>query len=147
MESYKTKANSYQARLEEAEIARAKAARAESFGMHRSWTPDVAWSHFVIARRSLADAEKAQAEAVAQRKTAEDQLQELQDKLRELEARLEEEGRDSSDLDVLRQRLAEEMEDERKQHLQDIEERDFTIDQTRKKYQGALLYTLVPAWR
>ena len=105
----------------------------------------MAWSHFLTARRSLADAEKAQAEAVAQRKIAEDQLQELQDKLRELEARLEEEGRDSSDLDVLRQRLAEEMEDERKQHLQDIEERDFTIDQTRKKYQGALLYTFVVA--
>lgn len=57
--------------------------------------------------------------------------------MRELEHRLEDEGRESSDLEVLRQRLAEEMEDERKQHQQDIAERDFAADQTRKKYQGA----------
>jgi hypothetical protein len=36
----------------------------------------------------------------------------------------------------LRQRLAEELEDEREQHQKDLAERDFTIDQTRKKYQG-----------
>ena len=58
--------------------------------------------------------------------------------MQELERKLEEEGRESSDLELLRQRLAEEMEDERKQHQQDIAERDFAADQTRKKYQGTL---------
>ena len=43
---------------------------------------------------------------------------------------------------VLRQRLAEELEDEREQHQKDLSERDFTIDQTRKKYQGMLSVTL-----
>jgi myosin protein heavy chain len=56
--------------------------------------------------------------------------------VRELEAKLEEGGRDSSDLSVLQQRLAEELEDERTQHQKDIDDRDFTADQTRKKYQG-----------
>jgi hypothetical protein len=39
---------------------------------------------------------------------------------------------------LLQKRLAEELEDEREQHQKDLAERDFTIDQTRKKYQGAL---------
>lgn len=53
-----------------------------------------------------------------------------------MEARLEDEGHESANSEVLRQRLAEIMGDERKQHRQDLSERDFTADQTRKKYQG-----------
>ncbi|RDX42040.1 hypothetical protein OH76DRAFT_150576 [Lentinus brumalis] len=119
IEAYKSKTDEYLKRYEEAEIKRAKAARAESF-----------------ARRALADAEKAQAAIVADRQAAEQRLQVAENRVRELEHRLEDEGRESSDLEVLRQRLAEEMEDERKQHQQDIAERDFAADQTRKKYQG-----------
>ena len=88
------------------------------------------------ARRALADAEKAHAEIVADRQAVEQRLQAAEKRVQELERRLEEEGRESSDLELLRQRLAEEMEDERKQHQQDIAERDFAADQTRKKYQG-----------
>ncbi|KAF8737443.1 hypothetical protein AX14_012835 [Amanita brunnescens Koide BX004] len=46
-------------------------------------------------------------------------------------------------LNELRQRLAEELDDERAQHQKDLAERDFTIDQTRKKYQGKFLYVQV----
>lgn len=67
----------------------------------------------------------------------EQHAEQLQAHVRELEQRLEEETKDSGDLDVLRQRLTESMEDERKQHEHDIEERDFRIDQMRKTYQGA----------
>lgn len=88
------------------------------------------------ARRALADAEKAHAEAVADRQGTEQRLQGAEQRVQELARRLEEEGRESSDLALLRQRLAEEMDDERKQHQQDIAERDFAADQTRKKYQG-----------
>jgi myosin protein heavy chain len=42
------------------------------------------------------------------------------------------------ELNELRQRLAEELDDERAQHQKDLAERDFTTDQTRKKYQGKL---------
>ena len=89
-----------------------------------------------IARRALADAEKAQDAIVADRQAVEQRMQTAEQRVQELERKLEEEGRESSDLELLRQRLAEEMEDERKQHQQDIAERDFAADQTRKKYQG-----------
>lgn len=88
------------------------------------------------ARRALADAEKAHAQAVAERTAAEERLQAAERRIHELESKLDEEGRESSDLELLRQRLAEEMEDERKQHQEDLVERDFVADQTRKKYQG-----------
>ena len=88
----------------------------------------------------MADTEKVQAEIVAERKAIEEQLKAAEERVRELEARLEEEGRESSDLEMLRQRLTEQMEDERKQHQQDLADRDFTADQTRKKYQSRSYY-------
>lgn len=39
-------------------------------------------------------------------------------------------------MELLRQRLEEEMEDARKQYQQDLAERNFTADQTRNKYQS-----------
>lgn len=59
-------------------------------------------------------------------------------RLQELEARLEAEGGESSEMAISRKRLAEELEDEREQYQKDLAERDFTADQTRKKYQGNL---------
>lgn len=61
--------------------------------------------------------------------------------MRSIESKLEEEGRESSDLAVIQKRLEEELEDEREQHQKDLAERDFTIDQTRKKYQGMVITT------
>ena len=66
----------------------------------------------------------------------EERVKAAEARIRDLEAKLEEEGRESSDLELLRQRLREEMEDARKQHQQDLAERDFAADQTRKKYQS-----------
>ncbi|KAH9925965.1 nonmuscle myosin heavy chain b [Fomitopsis serialis] len=121
VETYKVKVESYIKKLEEAEISKAKIARAESH-----------------SRRALADAEKAHADAIAERNAAEERLKTAGERIRELESRLDEEGRESSDLELLRQRLAEEMEDERKHHQEELSERDFTADQTRKKYQAEL---------
>lgn len=87
-------------------------------------------------RHSLGDVEKALSDAVTERNAAEQRLQITEKRIRDLEAKLEEEGRESSDLDMLHKRLSEELEDERKQHLKDLADRDFTTDQTRKKYQG-----------
>lgn len=89
-----------------------------------------------VARRALADAEKAHVVVVQERQATEERLKIAEDRIHDLEGKLEEEGRESSDMELLRQRLREEMEDERKQHQQDLAERDFTADQTRKKYQG-----------
>ena len=73
---------------------------------------------------------------MVERNAAEQRLQSADKKIRDLEAKLDEEGCESSDLGTLHQRLSEELEDERKQHLKDLADRDFTTDQTRKKYQG-----------
>ncbi|KAF8191360.1 nonmuscle myosin heavy chain b [Pholiota molesta] len=44
----------------------------------------------------------------------------------------------ASERKLLSQRLAAELDDEREQHQKDLSERDFAMDQTRKKYQGEL---------
>ena len=81
----------------------------------------------------IVDLEKLRDQDVNEFKRA---LQAAEQRVRTLEAEIDKEGRESSELTVLRQRLAEELEDEREQHQKDLSERDFTIDQTRKKYQG-----------
>ncbi|KAK2467941.1 hypothetical protein APHAL10511_000236 [Amanita phalloides] len=121
IDTYKAKEREYQERLESAEIARAKAARGEAF-----------------VRRTLSELEKAQADTGGERRALSDKLKSADLKVNELNAKIEEETRELSELNELRQRLAEELEDERANHLKDLAERDFTIDQTRKKYQAEL---------
>ena len=123
-------------KLEAAEIARSKAARAEAFGTFHLLIYSQAADIYTSVRRSLADIEKLQSDTVAEKHAVEQRLQTAEQTIRDIEAKLDEEGRESSGLDVLRQRLSEELEDERKQHLKDLADRDFTADQTRKKYQG-----------
>ncbi|KAG6837022.1 hypothetical protein H0H93_016229 [Arthromyces matolae] len=118
IESYKVKEQSYQERLEAAEIARAKAARGEAF-----------------ARRSLAETETLQNKNASARKQAEDRLTASQRRIQEMEAKLEEEGQESSDVALAKKRLQDELDDEREQHKKDLTDRDFAADQTRKKYQ------------
>ena len=92
----------------------------------------------------MADAGKAQKALVTERDAAVNQLQFAEAKIQELEARYEQESRDSSNMGVLRQRIAEEMDEERKQYQKDLAERDFTADQTRKKYQGTVTLFIHP---
>jgi len=86
------------------------------------------------ALRSLSDAEKSLAKSTEEFKKS---LKANERRIKELETELRKEGRESSETSLLQKRLAEELEDEREQHQKDLAERDFTIDQTRKKYQGA----------
>ena len=65
----------------------------------------------------------------------------LEKKNIDLQAQLDAEGRETSDLDMLRQQLSAELEEERKQHLKDLADRDYSADQTRKKYQGELKFS------
>jgi myosin protein heavy chain len=88
-------------------------------------------SYTSAARRALDDAGKVQIELREYRRIAEHRAHNAERKVRELLAKLEG-GRDSSELDIFQQ----EMEDERAHHQKEIAERDFTADQTRKKYQG-----------
>ncbi|KAL0576478.1 class II myosin [Marasmius crinis-equi] len=121
VDTFKTKEQSYQQQLEAAEIARAKAARAEA-----------------SVRRTVSELEKAQSDAIAKHKSVEEKLRAAQARIQQLERKLDDGDHESSDLVILNQRLAEELEDEKKQHEKDMEESAFTSDQTRKKYQAEL---------
>ncbi|KAG8835466.1 hypothetical protein FRC17_003033 [Serendipita sp. 399] len=122
VESYKSKVESYVAKLEAAEIARAKIVHQEA-----------------LTRRALNDAERARNETEIALKTAHQRLTESEQRISELEARLEDESREFTDMELFRRRIKEEMEDERDQYQKDLASRDFTIDQTRQKYQAELI--------
>jgi myosin protein heavy chain len=77
---------------------------------------------------------------LAEKKVLESNLRTAEQTLR---AKLDEDGRESADLGTLQKQLAAELEDEREQHQKDLAERDFTVDQTRKKYQGTRLVQIV----
>lgn len=80
--------------------------------------------------------EKTHLDLIEEKKAIEERLQTTEHKLRELEQQIEEEDKESSELGIHRRRLAQQLQDERLQHQKDLSERDFTSDQTRKKYQG-----------
>lgn len=121
IEAYKTKESGYVERIEATEIARAKAARGEA-----------------AARRALSDLEKQHEELAADRKKLQDRLRDYDKQIRDLKGKLSDGGRETSETDLLRQHLVEELEDARERHQKDLTDRDFTIDQTRKKYQAEL---------
>ncbi|KAG9311336.1 myosin II heavy chain [Chiua virens] len=121
IESYKQKGTMNNAKLQDAEVALAKAEQAETF-----------------ACRAFTDLEKTHLDLVTEKKAIEERLQTTEHKLRELEQQIEEEDRESSELGIHRRRLAQQLQDERLQHQKDHAERDFASDQTRKKYQAEL---------
>ncbi|KAG8221578.1 P-loop containing nucleoside triphosphate hydrolase protein [Butyriboletus roseoflavus] len=121
IESYKQKTTINNAKLQDAEVALAKAEQAETF-----------------ARRAFTDLESTYLDIAAEKKAIEERLQITEHKLRELEQQIEEEDRESSELGIHRRRLAQQLQDERLQHQKDLSERDFAIDQTQKKYQAEL---------
>ncbi|CAE6482090.1 unnamed protein product [Rhizoctonia solani] len=121
VETYKSQAEQYMERIEAAELAKAQSQRAES-----------------LARRALTENEKILQEANSERLAIEAALERAEQHIHDLEAKLEDENREVSNMELLQQRLAEAMEDERDQYQKDLQERDFAIDQTRKKYQAEL---------
>lgn len=87
-------------------------------------------------RKSLADLERKYADVTAERNVLDEKRRSAEQNMQALQAKLADDGRESSDLVLLNQRLAEELEDLKNQHQKDLENRDFAGDQTRKKYQG-----------
>ena len=80
--------------------------------------------------------EKAHAQALKERKAAEDRAAKAEQELRNLSAKLESGDRQSSDIQVIRQRLEEELQEERDRHVSDLAERDFAMSQTQITYQS-----------
>lgn len=143
-EMYKAKAESYLARLETTEVEKAKAMRVESHGriiplrIYGQQTNALS-----SARKAVEEAERAHAATAADLKASEEQLRKTEERLNQLQVKLDKGSRELGDFEHLRRRLLEEMEDERDQHQKDLNERDFTIDQTRKKYQGERFSSLL----
>ncbi|EIW76062.1 nonmuscle myosin heavy chain b [Coniophora puteana RWD-64-598 SS2] len=121
MEAYRQKSETMAKRADEADIAKEKATRTES-----------------LVRRSLADAEKALGAATSEKNNLQSRLEKTERRLLELEKKLHDEGEESSELSGTRQRLFEQLQEERQLHQKDLAERDFASDQTRKKYQAEL---------
>lgn len=80
--------------------------------------------------------EKTHADSVAQHKALHDRAKAAEARVKQLEARVNDDN--SSDLVVINQRLVEELEDVKSRHQKDLEQSDFSADQTRKKYQSEL---------
>ena len=143
MDAFRAKSESYRAKLEAAEIEKVKVSRAEALCALPPFSSVTSSTECILVRQSMTDTGKARMGLIAERDAAENELKAAEARIHELEARLEEEGREFSDMGILRRRISEEMEDERKQYQKDLAERDFTADQTRKKYQGTVMLLLV----
>ncbi|KAI9737783.1 MAG: hypothetical protein M1834_009151 [Cirrosporium novae-zelandiae] len=118
---YKARADEYFSKLEQAEIAVLKATRAEQF-----------------AKTQAKEAEDTCATIMAERKAMDDHVEDLQRQVQSHEEKIEDL---SADLDAALQakkRLQHELEDYRSERAMDIEDKETSMEQTRKKYQSEL---------
>ena len=92
-----------------------------------------------VARKAIEDLEKAHSQALRERKAAEERAAKAEQNLRDLSTQLERGDRQSSDLEQVRQRLEEELHEERDRHVADLAERDFAMSQTQITYQSECL--------
>ncbi|KAJ5833403.1 hypothetical protein N7474_001714 [Penicillium riverlandense] len=118
MTLYKSRADQYFSKLEQAEVAVLKASRAEQF-----------------AKSQSKEAEETYAQVMAERKDMDAQIEYLQQQTQSLEARMEDQAAELQGALQAKQRLQNELEDYRNQRAIDIEDKETSMEQTRKKYQ------------
>ncbi|KAH8589731.1 P-loop containing nucleoside triphosphate hydrolase protein [Bisporella sp. PMI_857] len=116
---YKARADEYFSKLEQAEIAVLKASRAEQF-----------------ARSQAKETEETCAEIMSERKQMEATIEDLQRQNQSFEERVEDMSADLEAALQARKRLQHELEDYRSQRAMDIEDKESSMEQTRKKYQA-----------
>lgn len=116
---YKSRADEYFSKLEQAEIAVLKASRAEQF-----------------AKSQAKEAEETCAEIMSERKQMDATIEDLQRQNQGYEERVEDMGADLDAAVQARKRLQHELEDYRSQREMDIEDKETSMEQTRKKYQA-----------
>ena len=116
---YKSRADEYFSKLEQAEIAVMKASRAEQF-----------------AKSQAREAEETCAEIMSERKQTDATIEDLQRQNQSYEERLEDISVDLEAALQARKRLQHELEDYRSQRAMDIEDKETSMEQTRKKYQA-----------
>ena len=115
---YKTRADEYFNKLEQAEIAVLKASRAETF-----------------AKQQAKEAEDTCAAIMAERKDVDHNLEELQRQVQSYEVKVEDLAADLDQVSQAKKRLQHELEDYRSQRAMDIEDKETRMEHARKKYQ------------
>ncbi|KAH0538192.1 hypothetical protein FGG08_005208 [Glutinoglossum americanum] len=116
---YKGRADEYFGKLEQAEIAVLKASRAEQF-----------------AKSQAREAEETCAVIMAERKQMDGLVEDLQRQNQRYEEKAEDLSADLAGALQAKKRLQHELEDYRSQRAMDIEDKETTLEQTRKKYQN-----------
>lgn len=119
LDMYKSRANEYFSKLEQAEIAVLKATRAEQF-----------------AKSQAKEAEEAYAEIMSQRKKSDGSMEDIVRQNQRLEEKLEDISTDLEAALQAKKRLQHELEDYRNQRAIDLEDKESSMEQTRKKYQA-----------
>lgn len=116
---YKGRADEYFSKLEQAEIAVLKASRAEQF-----------------AKAQAKEAEESCAEMMSERRRLDTTIEDLQAQNQRLEEKLEDMSTDLEAATQAKKRLHHELEDYRSQRANDIEDKESSMEQLRKKYQA-----------
>ena len=115
---YKSRADDYFSKLEQAEITVLKASRAEQF-----------------AKSQGQEAEETCAQIMSERKQMDALVEDLQRQTQSLEAAMEDQTAELQSALQTKQRLQNELEDYRSQRAIDIEDKETSMEQTRQKYQ------------
>ncbi len=118
---YRSRADEYFSKLEQAEIAVLKASRAEQF-----------------AKSQAQEAEETCASIMSERKQMDGLIEDLQRQNQHLEGRVEDISADLDGAVQAKKRLQHELEDYRSQRAMDIEDKESSMEQTRRKYQTEL---------
>ena len=116
---YKSRADEYFNKLEQAEIAVLKASRAEQF-----------------AKAQAREAEDSCAEMMAERNRLDTTIEDLQLQTQRLEEKIEDMSTDLESATQAKKRLQHELEDYRNQRANDVEDKESSMEQLRKKYQA-----------
>ncbi|KAM0475174.1 hypothetical protein ACHAP7_007443 [Fusarium lateritium] len=119
LEMYKSRSDEYFSKLEQAEIAVLKASRAEQF-----------------ARSQAKEAEDTYVEVMAEREKMDASIEDLQRQNQHLEEKVEDISTDLATASQAKKRLQHELEDYRNQRAMEIEDKESSMEQTRKKYQA-----------
>ena len=121
LELYKTRAEEYFNKLEQAEVAVLRATKAEQF-----------------AKSQCREAEETSGRIVSERRQTNALVEDLQRQVRNQDEKLEDMSADLSGALQAKKRLQQELEDYRGQRATDLEQRETSVEQTRMKYQGEL---------
>ncbi|CAG8531984.1 6454_t:CDS:10 [Acaulospora morrowiae] len=122
LDAYKAKLDMISIKHDAAELSRLKAEKSEG-----------------LLKLQVTELEQSLVEISNDKKIAQDKARYLEEQLVELDAKMEDDAVEIADFASLRSRLQDEFDEERERYRKDIEEIQFSLDQTRKKYQLELV--------